>query len=84
MDFSRTTASFRRHQHLLPLLLFLLLSRFAEASRLLAAEQPQSSRYVKLFGSLGMECKCSDAAVSGSGGGGGSCSTLRCLPWKLH
>ncbi|CAH9080075.1 unnamed protein product [Cuscuta epithymum] len=81
------------------LLLFLLVlqlsshkhTTFAEARPLISLLHQDNSRYVKLFATLGMECKCCDGVVIADGRGedqceaswSGYCSKLHCLPWKL-
>ncbi|KAL8167917.1 hypothetical protein V2J09_009416 [Rumex salicifolius] len=39
-------------------------------------------RYSKVFGTLGVECKCCDGECTSSWEG--SCSKLHCLPWKFQ
>ncbi|KAF8006305.1 hypothetical protein BT93_K0563 [Corymbia citriodora subsp. variegata] len=57
-------------------------SVYTEARSLSSSSSHQ--RYSRIFGTLGIVCKCCDAA------GGectnmwtGSCSNLHCFPWKL-
>ncbi|PSS32642.1 Fibropellin-1 like [Actinidia chinensis var. chinensis] len=57
--------------------------RFAEARPL--SSPPTQQRVPKIFGTLGLVCKCCD----GPGGECTStwvetCSKLQCLPWKLN
>ncbi|KAH7867483.1 hypothetical protein Vadar_034090 [Vaccinium darrowii] len=65
------------------LLLLLLVINFTEARPLSILPQP---RFGKVFGTLGVVCKCCDGPegqCKTTSGVDPNCSNLQCLPWKL-
>ncbi|KAJ4704563.1 Fibropellin-1 like [Melia azedarach] len=73
------------------LLLFLLVLFLSMSHRLTVAEArpfsiiPSQQRYAKIFGTLGIVCKCCDNGENEcTSTWTEPCSKLQCLPWKLH
>ncbi|CAN4106009.1 unnamed protein product [Withania somnifera] len=71
---------------------------FVDAARPISVQQQHNSKfsssikYLKMFETLGMVCKCCDGADFGQGikqdlcttSWNGSCSNLQCFPWKFQ